>query len=174
MLIFLIGFMGAGKSTAGKLAAEHLGFSFIDLDAVIELKSGKTIADIFQTEGQEFFRNLETATLHELKDKTNSIVAVGGGCPCVNENMAWMNSNGFTIYIKASHGTLFHRLMPAKKMRPLIAGLTDVQLMEYILNQMPVRDKYYSQAKASVETGAEKPLVLIQSLQEIVSATMKD
>src|SRR5690242_18459811 len=127
MLVFLVGFMGSGKTTAGRLAASQAGFSYVDLDAVIELKSGKSVTNLFRDSGQDHFRALETTTLHELEGKSKTIVAVGGGCPCVNDNMDWMLQHGFVIYLKAHHGNLFHRLMPAKTHRPLIAELTDVQ-----------------------------------------------
>jgi shikimate kinase len=160
MLVFLVGFMGSGKTTAGKLAAALAGFSYIDLDAVIEIKTGKSVTALFKDNGQDYFRQMETETLHELSGKTKTIVSVGGGCPCVNENMNWMLQHGFVIYLKAHHGNLFHRLMPAKTHRPLIAALTDVQLMEYIMNQLPVREKFYSKANAVIETITEEPAEL--------------
>lgn len=168
MLVFLVGFMGSGKTTAGKLAAQKNNFSFIDLDAVIEIKTGKIITQLFQEKGQDYFRETETATLHELAGRTNTIVSVGGGCPCVNDNMEWMLQHGIVIYLKAHHGNLFHRLMPAKKDRPLIAGLTDVQLMEYIMNQLPVRDKFYSKAPYTIDTATEQPEELSKKITAII------
>jgi shikimate kinase len=169
MLVFLVGFMGSGKSTSGKLVASKTGFSFVDLDHSIEEKTGQKITEIFNLSGQDEFRQLETATLHELKDQSKTIVSVGGGCPCINDNMEWMISNGIVIFIKAHHGTLFHRLLPAKKTRPLIAGLTDVQLMEYILNQLPVREKYYEKAPYTIETSTEQPSVMCHRIVEILN-----
>lgn len=169
MLVFLVGFMGAGKTTAGKLVSSKTGFSYIDLDDAVELKAGKSITTIFKDDGQEVFRQLESETLRELVDQTKTVVAVGGGCPCINDNMEWMLNNGVVIFLKAHHGTLFHRLMPTKKNRPLIAALTDVQLMEYILNQLPVREKFYSQAPYTIETATEQPSVLCHRIVEIIT-----
>ncbi len=169
MLVFLIGFTGSGKSTTGKLVASKTGFSFVDLDMTIEEKTGKTITEIFNLSGQDAFRQLETENLHELKDQNKTIVSVGGGCPCIDGNMEWMINNGLVIFLKAHHGTLFHRLLPAKKNRPLIAGLTDVQLMEYILNQLPVREKFYEKATYTIETSTEQPSVMCHRIVEILS-----
>jgi shikimate kinase len=171
MLIFLTGFMGSGKSTAGKLVSSKTGYTYIDLDAAIEEKEKKSITEIFNDAGQDYFRQLETEMLHSLADQKKAIVSVGGGCPCVNENIEWMNSNGKTIYLKAHHGTLFHRLMPTKKNRPLIAQLSDVQLMEYILNQLPVRDKFYSRSHFTIETATEQPSVLCHRIVEVMGKT---
>ncbi|MEP7264315.1 MAG: shikimate kinase [Bacteroidota bacterium] len=169
MLVFLVGFMGAGKTTAGKLVSSKTGFSYIDLDAEVELKAGKSIAGIFKDDGQDEFRHLEAATLRELCDTNKTVVAVGGGCPCINDNMEWMLNNGIVIFLKAHHGTLFHRLMPGKKNRPLIATLSDVQLMEYILNQLPIREKFYSAAQYTIETATEPPSVLCHRIVEIIN-----
>ena len=166
MLVFLIGFMGAGKTTAGQLVAQKSGCIFIDLDAAIEMKTGKSINELFTVQGEEFFRRIEADTLRELEGTSKAIVAVGGGCASYGENMEWMNENGNTIYLKANLGTLFHRLMPSKKNRPLVASLTDVQLMEYIISKLPQREKHFCQAHYTVETATEQPSVLVVRILE--------
>jgi shikimate kinase len=174
MLVFLTGFMGSGKTTAGRIAAMNKGFAYIDLDAVIEIKAGKSISEIFRDYGQEQFRIMETEALHEMAGRTNTIVAVGGGCPCVNDNMEWMMEHGMVIYLKAHHGILFHRLMYAKKDRPLIASLTDVQLMEYIVNQLQVREHYYSRTDHTIETASETAEVLSQRISEMIFSVLPE
>jgi shikimate kinase len=151
MLIYLVGFMGCGKSKIGKELARNLKYDFVDLDDVIEKKSGKKIMDIFKDDGQPAFRNLEAEILKNISTLDDSVVSTGGGTACFNDNMILMNETGTTIYIQMSAGALFHRLAQAKKKRPLIAGLNDVELMEYILDKMAEREYFYTQAKFAVK-----------------------
>src|SRR5690606_32439248 len=97
-LIFLIGFMGCGKSTLGKKVATKTGYSFIDLDELIVQKIHMSISDYFESHGEAAFREIERDTLHSLYGSKNTIVATGGGTPCHLNNMEWMNKNGKTVY----------------------------------------------------------------------------
>ena len=173
MLVFLIGFMGSGKTTAGKMAAEMLGFSFIDLDHFIEEKYKKTINEIFSLEGENHFRLLEQEAIQELPKDRNLLIATGGGFPSHENNMEWLNENGETIYLKAHRGTLFSRLLHVKKNRPLIRDLSDVGLMEFIMNVLPGREIYYEKAKHRVETMNEKPMVLSTKIADLISKNIK-
>ena len=147
MHIFLIGFMGSGKSHWGKIWADKYGLSFFDLDEEIEEKAGSTISEIFKSEGEEYFRELESSTLHSFKDKSNYVLACGGGTPCFNDNIEWMNQQGTTIYLNTSTDTLFNRLKEEKDKRPLIKVLPDAQLYTFIQNKIKEREPYYSKAK---------------------------
>jgi shikimate kinase len=170
MLVFLTGFMGAGKTTAGKLAATQAGLEFISLDSLIEVKTGKSVSDIFSGEGEAYFRMQETDVLKTLQGRDNLIVDTGGGCACFNENITLMQELGKIIYISASHGILFHRLMKVKKQRPLIAHLSDVQLMEYIVNTLPVRERFYRQSDITIETFTETPKELAEKIVNAISS----
>lgn len=99
MRIFLIGFMGCGKSTLGKKLATKLGYDFIDLDYQLEKQMGTSIGNYFAANGEEAFRKLESKTLKEFDYPINGVIATGGGTPCYFDNMDWMNSNGITIYM---------------------------------------------------------------------------
>src|SRR5512133_3442701 len=99
-VIYLIGFMGSGKSTAGRELARLLGWSFTDLDTEVEKREGKTIRQIFAQKGEEYFRNLETKVLRDLNTLANSVISTGGGTPCHSDNMDFMLENGLTIYLK--------------------------------------------------------------------------
>jgi shikimate kinase len=153
--VFLIGFMGAGKSTTGKLLAAALEYQFVDLDAAIELVAGKSVSGIFNEDGEKAFRRFEHDVLHQLGQRSEIVVATGGGCGADPENVNWMNQNGICIYLNAQPGVLFHRLAPQKNKRPLIAGLTDVSLMEYIMDLLSIRENSYRQAEYIVD--GEKP-----------------
>src|SRR5882757_544038 len=100
--IFLIGFMGTGKTHWGKLWSKETGYSFFDLDTLIEEQTGKTVAEIFEQEGEAFFREKEKELLRSFAGKDNCIIACGGGTPCLNDNMQWMNTHGTTVYLAAT------------------------------------------------------------------------
>ena len=149
--IFLIGFMGAGKSSVGKKLAQSLHYRFVDLDELIKKKNIKSIPEIFELEGEEVFRIAEQQALHSLKDETKIVVATGGGCPAFDNNMEWMNTHGKTIYLNCSLGVLFHRIAPLKKQRPLIAHLDDVDIMDFMVTTLKERSEYYEKANFVVD-----------------------
>src|SRR5436853_6290275 len=95
--VFLIGFMGSGKTFLGKQLAQLLNYEFIDLDEWIEQREKKSIAEIFSEDGEEYFRKKESQQLKLLAEKNNAVIATGGGTPCFHDNMKWMNDHGFTI-----------------------------------------------------------------------------
>jgi shikimate kinase len=164
MLIYLIGFMGSGKSTIGKHLAKKLNHEFIDFDELIEEQSGKKISEIFKDEGQQGFRNIETEILKSISTFKDTVVSTGGGTPCFYDNMQLMNETGITVYIRMSAGSLFHRLAQSKIKRPLIAGLTDLKLMDFIMDVLPEREQFYMQAHHVVKgenLKAEKILELL-------------
>src|SRR5665647_886628 len=103
-LVYIIGFMGSGKTTAGKKLAAALGWSFIDLDKKIEEHTGKIIPDIFSQNGEVWFRNVEAEVLRSLNELTNTVISTGGGAPCHDDNMDYMLETGFTVYIKLNPG----------------------------------------------------------------------
>lgn len=144
--IFLIGYMGSGKSTAGKKLAAKLGFEFIDLDKFIEQETGKTIPEIFAEKGESEFRALEHNALKKLINKEKIVVACGGGTPCYYGNMELMNNNGTTIYLKMSADTLTSRLLNAKDKRPLIENKSEEELRNYITEHLEKREDIYHQA----------------------------
>ena len=125
MRIFLVGFMGCGKSHWGKLWAEINNMIFIDLDEVIEAAEKKKIATIFEEEGEAYFRLKETATLRTMVNADNCIIACGGGTPSLDNNMTWMNENGLTIYLSATAQQLMHNILREKQKRPLIKDSTE-------------------------------------------------
>jgi shikimate kinase len=151
MKIFLTGYMGSGKSTAGKKLAAKLNFEFIDLDKFIESECGQTISEIFDTKGENEFRALEHNALKKLIIKDNLVIACGGGTPCYYGNMELMNNNGITIYLKMSADTLASRLANAKGKRPLLENKTEAELKEYITEHLEKREDIYHQAQYIVK-----------------------
>src|SRR6187401_1227795 len=109
MKIFLVGFMGSGKTYWGKIWAQKNAMNFFDLDALIEEQEKKTIAAIFETEGEEYFREKEAMVLRTLPGANDCIIACGGGTPCYHDNMKWMNEHGGTVYLDTTVRDLFER-----------------------------------------------------------------
>ena len=151
MLIYLIGYMGCGKTTAGKKLASKLGYDFIDLDEVIESNNHKSIAEIFEDEGQESFRKIEQEALHNTFKLTNSVISTGGGAPCFFDNIEQMNSHGTTVYIHLTPKALVSRLSSAKNERPLIKGKSDNELLVFIETALTERESFYKKAQYKVE-----------------------
>jgi len=149
MKVFLIGFMGCGKSTKAKQLAHRLDCPVIDLDAEIVSKTGKTIAEYFAEFGEAGFRNYESEMLKTYPYPENCVVATGGGLPCFFDNMEWMNANGETVYLQMEPAQLVSRLHNRQK-RPLIANMDDEQLLEFIKLKLLERDPFYTQARVVV------------------------
>lgn len=147
MRIFLIGFMGSGKTHWGRLWAEKSGLAFFDLDALIEADEKKTIDSIFEKDGEAYFRKKESAALKTFSGKDNCIVACGGGTPCFNDNIQWMNANGTTIYLKASASQVLTRVHNEKDKRPLLKKLNTAEILFFIEQKLKEREPFYSQAR---------------------------
>jgi len=146
--IFLIGYMGCGKSTLGRTVSAMTGMQFIDLDAYIEGRFHMTVSDIFARRGEQGFRDIERAMLHEVGEFENVLVACGGGTPCFFDNMEWMNLHGTTVFLDTSIEKLFSRLKRGKHKRPLIADKNDEELLDFINRALESRMAHYSKALA--------------------------
>jgi shikimate kinase len=147
--IFLIGYMGAGKTTLGRALAAELGVEFIDLDCYIEERFRKTISQIFAEKGEEEFRNIERRMLHEVGEFENVIISTGGGTPCFFDNIEYMSSQGTTVFLDVPVERLFIRLSIARSKRPLIKDKNDEELRAFIAEQLGKRLPHYSKAQYS-------------------------
>ena len=147
-MIYLIGYMGAGKTTITKLLANELHLPFYDTDQEIEEKEKKSVTDIFKKDGELHFRMLETELLKNITQ--NSIISCGGGLPIHNNNMGLINSKGISIYLKASNNCLLNQLKNEKKNRPLINNKTDEELEVFIKNELQNRTPFYNLANYTI------------------------
>ena len=145
--VFLIGYMGAGKTTLGKAFARAMGLTFIDLDWYIEERFHKTIRQLFTERGEDAFRDLEKRMLHEASEFEDVVISVGGGTPCFFDNMEYMNAAGETVFLDVDIKVLFRRLKVAKQQRPLLDGKTDEELMLFIQEALQARLPFYTKAK---------------------------
>lgn len=162
MRIFLIGFMGSGKTHWGNRIAEKLQIPFYDLDAVIVQAEGMSISEIFSIKGEEYFRYMEKQTMEDLVLKEeNFVLSAGGGTPCFFNNIEFMKRNGRVLWLNTSLEVLNQRLLKEKQMRPLLRHIDEAGLRAYIIRKLSERKMYYEQADMMVheEIMALEPLV---------------
>ena len=152
MRIYLIGYMGCGKSTLGRKLSKHLGMQFIDMDHYIEERNYKTIPQIFAEEGEAEFRKKERKALEELSEFTDIVIATGGGAPCFFDNIHLMNKTGETIYLNIDPKILADRLLKSKTERPLIKGKSREELVAFIDETLNKRNEFYTKAKYQITT----------------------
>jgi len=164
--IFLIGFMGSGKTTLGSRLARKMGYEFVDMDQLIEETSGMTVPVIFTELGEEVFRKWEHDILIELCKREKLVVATGGGAPCHGEMMSTMNQNGDTVYIKLSPEALKDRLTHSKTNRPLIRGKSKQELLHFITTLLETRELFYNRATYIVDGMNLDPEQLAKHLKE--------
>jgi len=166
MKIFLVGMMGSGKSFCAKKLAKKLKVPVYDLDNIIEITEDMTIAEIFEEEGEDFFRKLEAQVLRWFGEKKTFVLATGGGTPCFHKNIEWMNNNGISIWLNEPISTLVERLKTEKEHRPLIKDLSDEELSTFLTNKLAERTPFYSQAKHTIEYSTMKEAELVKLIKE--------
>lgn len=152
--IFLIGYMGCGKTTLGEVLARQMDVRYIDLDELIEVQQGMSIVEIFDEMGEKRFRELEVEALEEVAAITDVIVGCGGGTPCHGDNMEIMNAAGITIWLTTSPERITARLLlpDQKAKRPKIASLPDEVVLSLVEKELEVRTPYYAQAQLQFDS----------------------
>lgn len=167
--VFLIGFMGSGKTTTGKKLAAKLGLLFVDLDAEIVRQSEyKSIAEMETARGMDYFREAERDVLQRM-DIEGKLVSTGGGAPCYFNNLEWMKSRGVVVYLDMDEKSIYNRLKQTNLgERPLLKGMNDEQLREFITTKMQERRPFYEQADVvfnPVREGVEELVIKLQSMR---------
>lgn len=169
MKIFLVGFMGSGKTFVGRQLAEKLGFLFIDLDSLIENIEGDIVSQIFENKGETYFRKIESDRLKDLKKWTEIVVATGGGAACFHDNMAWMSEHGITVYLQATPELLLERLKNEAEKRPLLRGKDESQLLDFIEKTVTEREVFYNQAHIIIHQSENDEDIVFEILQKILN-----
>lgn len=147
MKLFLIGFMGSGKTHWGTLLAERLHLPFFDLDKVITDYERQSITEMFAEKGEEYFRYKEREVLEELAaGNDNYIISCGGGTPCFFNNIKFMKKKGTVVWLNTRIDILVNRLLKDKHHRPLLKNIADEELKTFILKKILGRKLYYEQA----------------------------
>jgi len=145
-IVYIIGFMGSGKTTAGKKLAASMDWSFIDLDHKIEEHTGMKIPDIFSRYGEDHFRETESLILRSIAPDSDTVVATGGGAPCYKDNMKFMLKTGLTVYLELTPEQLAERLTGSSDERPLIKNMQGEELLQYIINKLSERSDWYQKS----------------------------
>ncbi len=170
MLIFILGYMGAGKTTLGQQLAQRLNYHFYDLDEMIEISTGYTIGGYFEKFGEGSFRQKEREILLSHLEDKQTVISVGGGTPCFADNMALMNSKGITVYIDTTIETIMNRLAGKIHERPLLKNIPPGQLLQFINEHLKTRQEYYLQSTVTVNgdnVDLESIVNTIRSLDEL-------
>ncbi|MCG9970757.1 shikimate kinase [Christiangramia crocea] len=169
MNIFLLGYMGSGKSHIGKQLAEDLGYKFTDLDEEIEIQEKANIPEIFESKGEVFFRKMERHMLEKvLKSDSSSVISLGGGTPCYGNNMEIIKESptATTIYLKLKVENLTRRLFSEKDHRPLISHLDSPEkLEEFIRKHLFERGFYYNQSEHIINCDSKSPEEIISEIK---------
>lgn len=156
--------MGSGKSTIGELLAERLNLPFIDSDKAIEKLEGRSITDIFASDGEAAFREMEMNFLNQLKSTEPSVIAVGGGLPTLEGALELMHELGLVIYLNTSLLTLIKRLKDEKQLRPLLKELNDSEFHPFVEDLLSRRVHFYKQAKLIMPNERNSPIELVDKL----------
>ena len=149
--IYLVGYMGAGKTTVARRLANHLGWEVVDTDAMFEEKYRISVCDFFNKYDEPLYRKLESEVLKSTADLENVVVSTGGGTACYFDNMDWMNQHGLTVFLRISQKAVVDRLLHAKRKRPLAEGKTESELTEFVTRHYTERLPFYEQAKITVK-----------------------
>lgn len=152
--IFLIGFMGSGKTHWGSRLATHLHRKFIDLDQFIEKKEQLSVQQIFEKRGEDYFREIEAISLRTLLDENNLLISCGGGAPCFHDNMDFMNQTGLTVFLEASPRFLLQNIVKEPRARPLLNNMSESEMLYFIEKKLAERIEFYQQAKVILNAEA--------------------
>lgn len=147
--IVLIGLMGAGKTSTGKILSTRLNYSFIDIDSIIEEREQCLISQIFETKGEAYFRRIETSTIIEFSEHQNLVISTGGGAPENNENIKHLKNNGILFYLYAPVDELFNRLTSEMSNRPMLFTANPQEKLSELLKR---REPFYLKADFKIDT----------------------
>ena len=172
MKLFIVGYMGCGKSTLGKKLAKRANYEFVDMDSLIEQREGATIADIFHYAGEEYFRQKERELIEELGAADgNYVISTGGGVPSWQDNMERMNALGQSLYLRRTAKQIASRLSPhGRQKRPKLRGLNDEELVEFMTKNMAEREPFYSKATHIVECASCSDEEIIDAILSKIEA----
>lgn len=168
IIIYLTGYMAAGKSSVGKVLAERLKYQFIDLDECIVKDEGQSIKEIFEQKGEAYFRKAESSMLAEVSRAKNIIISTGGGTPCFNDNINLMKEKGRVIWLYVSPETVIKRVSSSQT-RPLLNDMSEDDRYKKIKTHMEEREIYYSQANILIDAEQE-----IESIVDIIVEKLEE
>ncbi len=165
--IYLVGYMGSGKTTMGRKLATMMNYHFTDLDQLIEKTYKTSIPLLFQNYDEHAFRLLEQEMLHITQSYEQTVISTGGGAPCFFDNMDFINRSGVSIYLKLTPEQLAERLKNAQKKRPLLQSLEDDELLDHIHKTLAKREEFYRQAKVIVDASFQEPDPILRAIENL-------
>ena len=168
--LYLVGMMGSGKTSTGRPLAERLGYGFVDADAVIEQVAGCTISEIFERDGEEEFRSLETQVMRSISERHSLVVATGGGVVTRTENWGMMHQ-GIVIWLDVERRQLLQRLQSDSTQRPLLMTGDPAETLDEILKQ---RRPLYYEADLTVVIESESADVVADGIIQLLPKLIKD
>ena len=167
--VILIGYMGSGKTTVGRLLADKLEYQFIDTDKYIEKNTGLSIPQIFEQFGEDHFRALEKEVISSVKKEKKIVLSTGGGMPCHSSNMEVLNSIGTSFYLSVPAYVLTNRLWPDRSIRPIIADIENKHsLYAFVDNHLNQRIKCYESADVIID-GSSTPEAIVEDLKQVMA-----
>jgi shikimate kinase len=150
--IYLVGYMGAGKSTTARRLANRLGWEVVDTDAMFEEKYKISVNDFFNKYDEPLYRKLESEVLKATERLENVVIATGGGTACYFDNMEWMNAHGLTVFMRISPQAAVDRVIHSRHKRPLAVGKSEEELTEFVKTHYAGRLPFYEQARLTVKS----------------------
>lgn len=150
--IYLVGYMGAGKTTTARRLAQRLGWEVADTDALFEEKYKISVNDFFNKYDEPLYRKLESEVLKATEGLENVVVSTGGGTACYFDNMEWMNSHGLTVFLHISPKAAVDRVIHSRHKRPLAEGKSEKELTEFVNSHYASRMPFYEQARLTVKS----------------------
>ena len=150
--IYIVGYMGAGKTTAAKRLAHRLGWEVADTDALFEEKYRISVDDFFQKYDEPLYRKLESEILKSTESLEKTVISTGGGTACYFDNMDWMNLHGLTVFMRISPAAAVDRVLHSRHKRPLARGKSEEELMEFVSRHYAARMPYYEKARITVKS----------------------
>jgi shikimate kinase len=170
MIVYLVGMPASGKTTIGKHLAKRLKYNFIDLDDYISAKEEISIAQLFQSKGEVYFREIESKYLKEVSQtKANTVVSLGGGTPCFNDNINVILSSGTVFYINAPDYIIISRVKNGIKKRPLFSGLNEDELRDKVSQLVKEREPFYLKAQHQINTKNKSVQVITEEINKILN-----
>jgi shikimate kinase len=158
MRVYLVGFMGVGKTTIGYQLSRALNMPFVDIDQYITNKYNTSVQEIFEQQGEAHFREIEKSALYDSFQIPNAVISTGGGTPCFFDNIEQMNKNGMTFYLKLPEDVILNRLSNSMRERPLVKDKSEEELKEIVQNLFESRRSFYEKAHYEVDAANKNAL----------------